>query len=105
MYEIQNCDRAGADIRGVGALAIFRNRQHVSLWTFRGNGGDALLTSRIDNVDRVVEFGRDIQKTIGSELGTVRANWTPEINGIYNFLGGQIDNFDGLTIRARLADS
>ena len=53
MYEVQNCNRAGADIRGVGALAIFRNRQHVSFWTFGGDGGNALLTSRIDDINGI----------------------------------------------------
>src|SRR5207237_5895377 len=84
MYEVQNCNRAGADIRGVGALAIFRNRQHVSFWTFGGDGGNALLTSRIDDITGIIEFSRDIQKTIATEPGAQRPRCASEINTIHN---------------------
>ena len=85
--------RARSHIGRIPAFAVMRNREHVGLFLLCGNGSDDLERTRIDDADRFVEFGRDIQNVpLRVEDGAMWPNAMSEIHMTGNLLAWNIDH-------------
>src|SRR6202022_453163 len=96
-------DRSGADVGRVGPTPIARDDHHVGLRLLRRNGADSLLQLGIQHVDGMVEFGRDIEHAVGTELYPMRPHRT-EIDVAYDTLLVQVDDLHRAPVRSWLSN-
>src|SRR5260370_664382 len=105
LRQIQHAHAAGADVGGVTALAVGRQNQHVGLRLARGNLRENLARPGIDDVDGIGKLGGDVQETVRSNFGAVRAERFAQIDGGGEFAFLQIDDINRAAVRPGPADA
>jgi hypothetical protein len=103
--KVENADRAGVYVGGVGAAAVRSDDKHVRFRLAGGIYGDDFARRGIDGVERLRKFGGHVQASVGTEGGLVRAQGFAQINRVREFALLNVDNIDRRAIGAGLAHS
>src|SRR5277367_792991 len=86
LLEVENADAAGGHIGGISAPTVGRNDDHVGFaracWDLR----DHFTRGGIDDVDRFIELGGDIEHAVGAELGAVRTKRLAKVDRADEFV-------------------
>jgi len=93
------------DVRGVGALAVAREREHVRLRLAGGDAVDDLVGLGIDDRDRVGDLGRDVEPAVGPEHRAVRPLGAAEVDRRHPTARRDVDDVHGLPVGAGAADA
>ena len=103
--EIENRNRSRPDIRGVGAMAVMRDREHVRLLLPGWNRANNFQGRGIDNCDRLFQFGTDVEQSIfRSKNRKMRPDAFSEIKIANYFSRRNIDNHQVAAVSSRLAN-
>lgn len=104
--EVKHGDGAGSDIGGVTAFAVVADDEHVGLILTGGDAAFHLEGFAINDGDGVFVFGGDIEVAgDGVDDGAVGTKASTKVDGVDDFLLGEVDDLDVLSVGAGFADA
>src|SRR5579859_398300 len=102
--DIDDTDGARVDVGGVGAAAVFAEREHMGLGLASRSFGNDFAGCGVNDIDGVGQFGADVEHAVGTEVGLMWAQGLAEVDGGGELALLDVDDVDCCAVSAGLTD-